>query len=283
MTVSIPQNTDAQDLIFKTVGDRAIELTYLPPTKKVYPLAPIYFEITGGGWHSGSRKNMLDFAYCSAEFLRSHGWAVVSTDYRMTECDPGVTIDDEISDVMDALRYLAKFSEPLQVDPHKIVVTGHSAGGHLAMMAAYSPPALFCRDSVFTEIFTVVGCIPYSGISMLYPDDKLPNPMQFDADYIYPNGEYDAQIAHRCSPYDYICGQSTPTLFFCGSKDPLVHPDNSILAYEKGKMAGAEFELIVTQNGGHCLESVADGEPVYPAMPTTQWIVLAWIAKNIGI
>ena len=132
----IPANgTTEQTLIYKKVGDREIELLFYPPTEQVFDRAPVYLIIPGGGWRSASAEAMVGFSLRSSHALRKRGWATLSLSYRYVSRDD-VCLDDIISDCMDAGRYLAHFADVLGIDPHRIVTSGHSAGGHLALMMA---------------------------------------------------------------------------------------------------------------------------------------------------
>ncbi len=284
MTTSqfVPQDGTAQELIYKTVNDRPLELSFRPPTRQVYDRAPVYFLIPGGGWHSETRASMLDFSRLSAAVLREQGFAVVGVDYRVTSTAPGTTIDDEVSDVMDAARYLAHHADTLGIDSRRLVTSGHSAGGHLALMLALAPHDRFRRDSVLTDDFTVAACAAISPVAFLYAGGDCPTPMFSDADGLYAGGVYDDAAAHRCSPYDYITADSVPTLFVHGTHDQLVNFDNSRVSYRRGVQLGAAFELVTPQNGGHGLESRVEGAHTYPSFDTVQRLIAAWITGAIA-
>lgn len=81
----------------------------------------------------------------------ARGWAVVSIDYRVCPVD-GVVMNGVISDAMDAGRYLAHFANELGIDARRIVTSGHSAGGHLALMMALAPHAGFAEDTPFQSV-----------------------------------------------------------------------------------------------------------------------------------
>lgn len=88
------------------------------------PDAPVFVFVHGGYWR-GSDKSL--YAFVAPVFVRA-GAHVVLVDYDLC---PAVTIDDiarEIDEAIDwiALRYGART---------RIVVSGHSAGGHLAAWA----------------------------------------------------------------------------------------------------------------------------------------------------
>lgn len=276
-----PQHSGEQDLVYKTVNGQTLELTFLPPTRPLYDKAPVYFLIPGGGWHSETRASMLDFSRRSAARLRDRGFAVVGIDYRVTSTAPDTTIDDEVSDAMDAARYLAHHADILGIDCHRLVTSGHSAGGHLSLMLAFAPHERFTRGSVLDDAFTVAACAAISPVAFLYTGGDCPDPMVFQPTNLYANGVYDDEVAHRCSPYDYISASSCPTLFIHGTHDELVNVDNSRVSYRRGVQCGAAFELITPQNGGHGLDCRVEGESTYPSFDTAQECIAAWVDARL--
>ncbi|MEU0372109.1 alpha/beta hydrolase [Streptomyces sp. NPDC006283] len=103
--------------------------------------APLVVVLHGGAWRAPyDRRHITPFA----AFLADRGLAVANVEYRRgqgdgTEAEPVAgrwpeTFDD-VAAAMDALPDLARQALP-QADPRRIVVTGHSAGGHLALWAA---------------------------------------------------------------------------------------------------------------------------------------------------
>ncbi|MEW2121314.1 alpha/beta hydrolase [Streptomyces sp. NPDC005474] len=99
--------------------------------------APLVVVIHGGAWRAPyDRRHITPFA----AFLARRGFAVANVEYRRGEDDPTVagrwpdTFDD-LAAALDALPALAAAHLP-QADPRRTVVTGHSAGGHLALWVA---------------------------------------------------------------------------------------------------------------------------------------------------
>jgi acetyl esterase/lipase len=276
MPYDIPTHSGEQDLIYKRVGERELPLIFLPPTHKNYDRDPVYFIITGGGWHAGSARGMLGFSRASVDALRARGWAVASIEYRLT--GEGATIDDIISDCMDAGRYLRRFENELGIDMSRVYVSGHSAGAHLALMVSHAPHADFCADSPFDAVaddFTVLGCAPLSPITYLYALDGA-SPVNFDFDRLFKDSVYDLDAAHRASPLDYINAASVPTLIVCGTHDTLVYPDNSTRFYDRSRALGAPCEIICSERGGHCFESMVKDEPSCPNMLDVQLEIVAF-------
>ncbi|MER6712716.1 alpha/beta hydrolase [Streptomyces sp. NPDC000877] len=99
--------------------------------------APVVLVLHGGAWRAPyDRRHVSPFA----DFLARRGFAVASAEYRRGGGDDPVagrwpdTFDD-VAAALDALPALVRELLP-QADPRRTVLTGHSAGGHLALWGA---------------------------------------------------------------------------------------------------------------------------------------------------
>ncbi|MGW7449843.1 alpha/beta hydrolase family protein [Streptomyces sp. NPDC054787] len=105
--------------------------------------APLVVVLHGGAWRAPyDRQHVTPFA----DFLARQGFAVANVEYRRGSPVPHQgaggpvagrwpeTFDD-VAAAMDALPALVSTALP-QADVRRVVVTGHSAGGHLALWAA---------------------------------------------------------------------------------------------------------------------------------------------------
>ncbi|MDX3708906.1 alpha/beta hydrolase [Streptomyces europaeiscabiei] len=109
--------------------------------------APVVVVLHGGAWRAPyDRHHITPFA----DFLARHGFAVANIEYRRGSSLPAQTgpagtpaptagrwpeTFDDIAAALDALPDLVRAALP-QADPRRVVLTGHSAGGHLALWAA---------------------------------------------------------------------------------------------------------------------------------------------------
>ncbi|MDQ0685224.1 acetyl esterase/lipase [Streptomyces achromogenes] len=103
---------------------------------------PLVVVLHGGAWRAPyDRRHITPFA----GYLARRGFAVANVEYRRGDgsSDPGSTpvagrwpdTFDDVAAALDALPGLARTAVP-QADARRTVLTGHSAGGHLALWAA---------------------------------------------------------------------------------------------------------------------------------------------------
>ncbi len=90
--------------------------------------APVLLQIHGGGWMIGTKDQQgLPLMYQMA----AHGWVCVAINYRLS---PRATWPDHLVDCKTALAWIKTHIEEYGGDPERVVVTGGSAGGHLAAL-----------------------------------------------------------------------------------------------------------------------------------------------------
>jgi acetyl esterase/lipase len=128
-----------------TYGDHPDQVIdfYTPREPDPEVPAPLVIVLHGGAWRAPyDRRHITPFA----DFLARRGFAVANVEYRRGATIPAQggegpvagrwpdTFDD-IAAALDALPALAREHLP-RADLRRTVITGHSAGGHLALWAA---------------------------------------------------------------------------------------------------------------------------------------------------
>jgi arylformamidase len=128
------------------------------------PNAPVMVFIHGGYWRSLDKS---DHSFVAPAFT-TEGALVVVPNYALC---PAVTMEDIALQTARALEFVWRHAAQWGGDPQRITVVGHSAGGHLAAMAAS------CRWKQVAEDLPgnlVGGALSVSGLFDLEPMRHTP-------------------------------------------------------------------------------------------------------------
>jgi acetyl esterase/lipase len=119
-----------ETFVFKTVEDHEIRAdVYRNPGQEI---RPGIIWIHGGALIFGSRKSMANEQL--ALYLNA-GYTVIAIDYRLA---PETKLPEIIEDLEDAYAWVVTEGPGLfKVDPARIGIIGHSAGGYLTLMAGF--------------------------------------------------------------------------------------------------------------------------------------------------
>ena len=127
--------------------------------------APVLVQVPGGAWLIGMRRPQ---GYPLMSHMADRGWVCVSLAYRVS---PRHTWPDHIVDVKRGLAWVKEHIADFGGDPEFVAITGGSAGGHLASLAALTP-----NDPAFQPGFeeadtSVVAAVPIYGRYDWYSTD----------------------------------------------------------------------------------------------------------------
>lgn len=221
----------SRKLVYKKVGDRALEMhVFEPEGHRSGERRACFLTIHGGGWAGGAPPRMYPFA---AHYAR-HGWVGISLQYRLYNPKTGISVFDCVKDVRSAMRYLRDHAGELGIDPAKIVVSGGSAGGHLA-----AATALFDEVNEAGES----GEVTPAALVLLFPviDTSA-------------EGYGQAKIGERwreLSPRHRVRQGLPPTLVFHGTGDTVTPFAGAKAFHEAMRQAGNTCELDVNEGGVH--------------------------------
>lgn len=102
----------------------------------------------GGGLTAGSKEIPAD--------LKNKDLIVVGAGYRLA---PDTEVKDIIKDAAQAVKWVYKNIETYGGDPQKIIISGHSAGGYLALMLGLNKEYL---EEVGIDNQNLLGIVPFS-------------------------------------------------------------------------------------------------------------------------
>jgi len=108
-------------------------LDILQPTAKATGKRPGVIVIHGGGWTGGTKESQIQ-PMCLRYVEK--GYVVANVEYRLANA---ALAPAAVTDALNAARWFRKHAKQYNVDTKRIVVTGGSAGGHLALMVGMTP------------------------------------------------------------------------------------------------------------------------------------------------
>jgi acetyl esterase/lipase len=206
--------------------------------------------IHGGGWVRGSKEasvlNLLPWL--------SMGYSVVNVEYRLADVSLAPAA---IEDCRCALRWVVANAKEYGFDPDRIVVTGQSAGGHLALTTGLLTASNgFDRICLTSQEPKVKAIVNWYGISDVADLLDGPNKKPFPENFMYtvqwlgnqPNRD---QIAQAASPLTYVKSGNPPTISVHGDADPTVPYAHSTRLHQALQKAGVPNELVTVPGGRH--------------------------------
>jgi len=206
------------------------------PTLKNRPGAIV---IHGGGWVEGDKDGMLE-TFC-LPFVRQ-GFVVANVEYRLAKV---AAAPAAVNDVLEAAKWFRDRAADYKVDPNQIIVTGSSAGGHLAMMVGMAPESAGLGPSI-----KIAAIINFYGISDLPDQLQGPHLQSYAVTWI-PEQPDRMELAKKLSPVTYVRKGLPPLLSIHGDSDPTVPYDQSVRLTKELKTAGDQADLITVPGGQH--------------------------------
>jgi acetyl esterase len=236
--------------------------------------APVLVYIHGGGWVAGD----LTARSPDLRWFAEQGWLVVSVDYTLSSADRHLwdVTQDQIG---CALGWVVVNAPRYGGDPTRLSVSGHSAGGNLAINTAYLSAAGQLRSScggAVPKVAAVSAVYPVVDPAGFYdnPDPALGgesrgmvgaytggSPQQFPDRYV------------RIASDTHITAAAPPTLVVLGEADHLVPVDGTYRFVERAEAAGVDVELVTVPYADHVFDGRRGsiGEQAYRQL-TARWL-----------
>ncbi len=170
-------------------------------------MMPTVISIHGGGWVGGTKEG----AQLTLLPYLEMGFSVVNVEYRLarTALAPAAVEDCRL-----ALRWVFKNARTYGFDTTRIIVTGGSAGGHLALMTGMlDSSALFdaSREWDQTNVpLRVAAIINWFGITDVKDLLAGPNRQNYAVSWLGSQADRD-ELARRVSPLTYVRGGTPPS------------------------------------------------------------------------
>jgi acetyl esterase/lipase len=227
---------------------------------------PTMIWIHGGGWTGGNKEG----ATFSLLPYMEMGWNVVNVEYRLAKISLAPAA---VEDCLCALRWVIRNAKQYGFDTNKIVMSGGSAGGHLALTTAMIPASAgLDRECPGTEELKVAAVVDWYGITDVADLLDGANMKTYAVQWMgsMPNR---VEIARRVSPLTYVRAGVPPIISIQGDQDPVVPYSHSVRLQDALKKVAVDGELVTIPGGKHGGFTRAENLRAYQA-------IKAFLAKH---
>jgi len=245
--ITLGLNGETQKLLnveFAKVGDISLKLDVYLPTE--IEEATLIVWVHGGAWRRGSKENP------SILPMVEKGYAVASVGYRLTPVAP---FPANVHDIKAAIRYLRANAELYGFKKDGFVISGASAGGHLAALVGVSNGQPELEGDVGTHLDVssdIAAIVDFYGASNLTTILNQSTPhglsVRVPALELLIGGHPDdlPKIAKLASPVYHVDENDPPLLLIHGDQDPQmpINQAHELHGVYKSKDLPVDFEVI---------------------------------------
>jgi len=253
------------NITYVTANNFEAKLDVYSRTDTQAPQPTIIF-IHGGGWTGGAKETQT---FNLTPYLEM-GWNAVNVEYRLARVSLAPAA---VEDCLCALRWVIRNAKQYGFDTTKLVVSGGSAGGHLALTTGMIPASAgLDRQCPGTEELKVAAIVDWYGITDVADLLDGENMRAYAVQWLgsMPNR---VEIAKRVSPLTYVRAGIPPIISIQGDADPVVPYSHSVRLQQALEKAGVDHELVTIPGGKHGNFTRAENQRAYVA-------IKAFLAKH---
>jgi acetyl esterase/lipase len=261
-----------RDIEYGQAGNERLLLDVnIPDSPGPHPVAIL---IHGGGWGSGDKAGAekpgsgADITPWFAP-LTGAGYTWFSINYRLAPANRWPACYE---DVQTAIRWVKAHAAEFKGDPSRIAVFGHSAGGHLALLAAIQARG---ED----RVQAAVGYAPVTEFEQELPVRKGISLALQNLHNISPEITPEAlKILRETSPINHITTGAghPPVLILHGEVDKTVPLQQSINFQERMRAHGFVCDMIILPGAAHRLTEWDKFDPEHAKK------MLIWLEKTLA-
>jgi acetyl esterase/lipase len=241
------------NITYSRASNTELKLDLYLPKDRSTPVPTVMF-IHGGGWVEGAKEiealNLLP--YLSLKF------AVVNVGYRLgrTSLAPAA-----VEDCRCALRWIMRNAKQFNFDTSRIVLTGISAGGHLALITGMLPtPNVFDRQCATDDSVRwnsgaepepkVAAIVNLFGITDVADLLEGRNAKHYAIEWFGSMGGR-TELARQVSPVNHVRPGLPPIITVHGDADDIVPYSHAQRLHAALDKAGVPNQLVTIRGGGH--------------------------------
>ena len=211
--------------------------------------APVMVFIHGGAWVLGDKREQgrpMMFE------LAARGWLCVSVNYQLS---PKATWPDHIVDVNRAVAWVKEHITEYGGDPHRVAISGGSAGGQLCALAALAHDDPQYKPGFEDADLSTMACVSLYGVHDMTADRSLSGrhgpalKILLERKVMKVPMDEDRQRFVEASPLARVRADAPPFLIFQGTNDTLVPPavgrafNEALRAVSTSSVTYVEFPL----------------------------------------
>ncbi len=231
------------NITYLTANNWEAKLDVYQPRHATGP-TPTLIYIHGGGWVGGDRSG----AFLNTLPYLDMGWAVVNVSYRLARVSLAPAA---VEDCRCALRWVISKAKDYNFDTSKLVVTGHSAGGHLSLITGMLPASAgLDRQCPGDDELKVAAIVNWYGITDVGDLLEGPNMKTYAVTWL-SSLVGRQEIAKRVSPLEYVRPGLPPILTIHGDADPTVPYSHATRLQAALNKAGVPNQLLTIPGGKH--------------------------------
>lgn len=211
----------------------------------------------GGFWVAGSKDSQTLGILPWLE----KGWNVAVVGYRLGGVAPAPAA---VVDAFCALRWLGTNAAMYNIDPAKIVASGQSAGGHLALTLGMLDEAGFDANCPEGTTPRVAAVINWFGVTDVVDVISGPNRNETPASWFGGMNEEEAvALAKRLSPMQYVRDGLPPILSIQGDADNVVPYNHGVMLHEALAKTNTPNQFLTIPGGGHGRFTAGERATIY--------------------
>ena len=220
---------------------------------------PTLIYIHGGGWTGGTKEGGFNKVL---PFL-AMGWNAINVEYRLARVSEAPAA---VEDCLCALRWVSAHAQQYHIDVNRLVVTGDSAGRHLALTTGMIPESAgLDRECPGVPLPKVAAIVDWYGITDVNDLLDGPNRKSYAVQWLGASPHRE-EIAKRVSPLEYVRSGLPPVLMIHGDADPTVPYQHSVRLKAALDKAGVSNEMFTVPGGKHGGFTAEENVKVYGAI-----------------
>ncbi|MFL6334305.1 MAG: alpha/beta hydrolase fold domain-containing protein [Pyrinomonadaceae bacterium] len=216
------------------------------------PLSPAVIVIHGGAWSGGEKSDFESYD----RWLATGGRVVFDVEYRLA--NDARRFPAQLADIKCAIGWVGNHAAQYHVDPGRLALLGRSAGGQLALLAAYTAtdptPGPGSCEAQETRVRAVISFYGPTDLAWDYTHpgrpDVIDTPRVLE-NYLGGSPAAASQAYTAASPAERVSAQAPPTLFLHGGHDQIVLAENVERIMPKLAAAGVTFTYVYLPWANH--------------------------------